>query len=76
MRGAALLEDGDLAQEADVVARVVLQQLLHRHRLHVVPGRAEHLRGGVRLLYMELLCQLRNVRYNFCFYNMSWLYII
>ena len=44
MPGAALLEDGDLAQEADVVARIVLLQLLHGHRLDVPPLRPVHLR--------------------------------
>ncbi len=37
--GAALLEDGDFAQETDVVARVVLLQLLHCHLLIIVPLR-------------------------------------
>ena len=46
--GAALLEDGNLAQEADVIARIMLLQLLHGHLLVVVPLCLVDLRRGNR----------------------------
>ena len=52
MAGAALLEDGDLAQEADVIACVVLLQLLHGYRLDVAPLRTVHLRIGANIFLL------------------------
>lgn len=49
MAGAALLENGNLTQEADVIACVVLLQLLHGYRLHVAPLRTVHLRIGANI---------------------------
>ena len=52
--GAALLEDGNLAQEADVVAGVVLLQLLHGHRLDVPPLSPVHLRIIACILSLDV----------------------
>ena len=45
---AALLEDSNLAQEADVVPGIVLLQLLHSHGLDVPPLCPVHLHISMR----------------------------